>query len=57
MVHVPDGHPGLGLYRDVSQAYRSGVCLSRPGSYLFQFEPLMPGEEVEGVAAVGMDIY
>ena len=56
VVHVPDGHPGLGLYRDVSQAYR-GVCLSRPGSYLFQFEPLMPGEEVEGVAAVGMDIY
>lgn len=31
VVHVPDGHPGLGLYRDVSQAYRSGVCLSRPG--------------------------
>ncbi len=21
VVHVPDGHPGLGLYRDVSQAY------------------------------------
>lgn len=57
VVHVPDGHPGLGLYRDVSRAYRGGVCLSQPGSYLFQFEPLMPGEAVEGVAAVGMDIY
>lgn len=45
----------LGFYRDIGRRYREKVCLAQAGTYLFRLAPL-PGDTVNGVTAVGIDI-
>ena len=44
-------------YTDVEQSYRPGIRFRQQGRYLFRFVPVMPEPDVEGIAAIGVNIH
>ncbi len=55
-VPVPQQRSAYGLYQDIEQPYRRQTLLNRSGQYVFVFRPLSPEKEIQGVAAIGIDI-
>lgn len=44
-------------YYEIEQLYRKNVVFSEEGQYLIEFRPVVSGNEIKGVSAIGVNIY